>query len=46
LAWDIRKELKANDCSFGHLTLVLLLLFGHLQQWIHNWQHTWRLRND
>jgi len=22
---DIRKELDASDCSFGHLTLILLL---------------------
>jgi len=26
LARDIRKELDANDCSFGHLTLILSLV--------------------
>jgi len=25
LAGDIQKELNANDCSFGHLTLILSL---------------------
>jgi len=25
LARDVRKELDANDCSFGHLTLILSL---------------------
>jgi len=25
LAYDIKKELDANDCSFGHLTLILSL---------------------
>jgi len=27
LARDVRKQLDANDCSFGHLTLILSLCY-------------------
>jgi len=53
LTGDIKKELDANEFSFGHLTLILSLHYlakcisrSVATYNIHTGQHTRRLRND